>query len=54
MFGLSYSSFQGHRQQFLGFGSKLHGQFLKDFLGITVDDESYGLLNGDSPLIAVE
>ena len=41
-------------EEFLGFDGELHGEFVHDLFGITVDDEADGVFEGDSPLLAVE
>ena len=41
-------------QQFLGFDGELHGQFIHDFLGVTVDDETDSVFEGDADTWVVE
>ena len=45
---LSYSALQRYGKQFLSLDSKLHREFLQHLLCIAVDDESYGLLCGNT------
>jgi hypothetical protein len=51
---LAYRAFKGYGKKLLSLDGKLHGQFLKHFLSITVDDKAYGLLRGNASLIAIE
>ena len=50
----TYRSLQRHLQQLLSLNSKLHRKLRKHLTGISVDDESDGLLRTYTPLIAVE
>ena len=41
-------------KEFLCFNGELHGEFVHDFFGVSVDDESDGVFERDTPLLAVE
>ena len=41
-------------QEFLRLDGKLHRELVHDFFGVAVNDESDGVLKGDTPLLAVE
>ena len=51
---LSDRAFETHLQQFLGFDGELHRQFVHDLFGVAVDDESDGIFDTDTALLAVE
>ena len=51
---LTHSAFQPDLQQFLCFDGELHREFVKYVFGVTVDDESDGILGRDAALVAVE
>ena len=51
---LSHTALERYRQKLLCLDSKLHRQFVEHILGISVDDESDGLLGRYAALVAVE
>src|SRR5690606_20691861 len=38
----------------LSFHSKFHRKLVEYFFGVTIDDQGYSILGGDTPLITVE
>ena len=51
---LSHCSLKRDAEQLLCLDGELHGQLVKDVLGVAVDDEPNGFLLGDAPLLTVE
>src|SRR5678816_1121203 len=51
---LANASFQADAQKLLGLNGKFHGEFSENFLAEAVHNHVYGVLRGESALVAIE
>mgnify|MGYP006991679102 CR=1 FL=1 len=51
---LPYTTLEGDAEEFLRLDSKLHGEFVQDLLGVTIDDQIDCIFGRNATLQAVE